>query len=169
MNDNAGQSCTKHGVSVQLLRSFTKGTRRAGGLRPDQRQGALDRPVFTGYRVMRIRAAPHGIATAIARAPESGRTRRKVIHISWISKLRKVIRESILTASKQQKMEKVINWRSKTIYVDTDTGEQLSDNNAKHNYIIIKKHKHVKITKSTGHIEWTIECRRSAQTKFNFG
>ena len=79
------------------------------------------------------------------------------------------VNKSYQGESIEQKMEKVINWRSKTIYVDTDTGEQLSDNNAKHNYIIIKKHKHVKITKSTGHIEWTIECRRSAQTKFNFG
>lgn len=62
----------------------------------------------------------------------------------------------------------VINWRTKTEYVDTETGEIITEQEAKTNYIIIKKSKHATIKKTTGYVKWTYHCKRSNQIEINF-
>lgn len=56
-----------------------------------------------------------------------------------------------------------INWSSITKYVDLDTGEQITEKDAKRAYVIVKTKKHSHVTRSTGITEYTHECRRSRQ------
>lgn len=55
-----------------------------------------------------------------------------------------------------------ITWTSKTVYVDMDTGEQITKHNALNNYIIIKTDKHAKLNanKTAGRIEYTRRCKK---------
>lgn len=55
-----------------------------------------------------------------------------------------------------------IRWSSNTIYVDIDTGERITQIDAKQNYITLKSSKHATInnTKTKGHVEYTKQCRR---------
>lgn len=62
------------------------------------------------------------------------------------------------------KAEKV-NWKTKSEYVDIDTGEQLTKEEVIKQYIIIKKRKHSEKYKSTGVTTITNECRRTNQGK----
>lgn len=62
-------------------------------------------------------------------------------------------------------------WKSKTIYVDIDTGEQITKHNAKTYYKKIKTDKHGKYTnfnKTAGLIEYTIQCRHKKQGELPF-
>jgi len=61
-------------------------------------------------------------------------------------------------------------WTTTTIYVDLETGEQinkktkeLTKQEIKNKYTIIKTKKYVTTTVSTGHITYTIECRRKPE------
>lgn len=62
-------------------------------------------------------------------------------------------------------------WKSKTINVDIDTGEQISKYNAKQNYKKIKTDKHAKYTnknRTSGLIEYTINWRHKRQGELPF-
>lgn len=73
-----------------------------------------------------------------------------------------------LRAHKNSHMEKQIHpirWKSKTIYVDMATGEQITKRNAEKNYSIIKTLKNVTLNylKTAGNIEYTKQCRSRQQ------
>lgn len=59
-------------------------------------------------------------------------------------------------------MKKLKHWITKTINVDLDTGEQITNSERDTKYITIKKNKHVQINKTNtiGTITYTNECRR---------
>lgn len=58
-----------------------------------------------------------------------------------------------------------INWKSKSEYVDEETGEKLDKEDAIRNYTIITKKKHTHVYKTTGTITYTNGCRRKKQLK----
>lgn len=59
-----------------------------------------------------------------------------------------------------------ITWSSNTKYVDIDTGEEITKHQSKE-YLKLKKDKYVKLNKNktSGHIEYTIKCRKHPQGK----
>lgn len=58
-----------------------------------------------------------------------------------------------------------INWKANSKYVDINTGEELTEEVAKQNYIIKKTIKHAKISNNHGVIEYTHECVKSPQLR----
>lgn len=54
-----------------------------------------------------------------------------------------------------------ITWVTKNINIDVETGEIISNDEMKENYIIIKKKKKIYVYKKTGTITFTNECRRN--------
>lgn len=64
---------------------------------------------------------------------------------------------------------KVSKWITRSLYVDTDTGEQLTEAQVMRDYKKIKCKKHVKIKETpegtTGHIEYIWTCQNTNQLK----
>lgn len=58
-----------------------------------------------------------------------------------------------------------VKWTSYIKYVDLQTGEEITKQNAQTNYIKIKTKKHATLnaTQTHGTVEYTIECRRKPQ------
>ena len=69
-------------------------------------------------------------------------------------------------------MNKKINWKSVSLFVDIDTGEILKITNERQlkytNYIVIKKTKKTEINESNGIIRITNECRHTGQREIDF-
>ena len=63
--------------------------------------------------------------------------------------------------------ERGTRWVSKKIYVDIDTGEELTKFNAEQNYILIGTDKHVKLNrnKTFGYITWIKKYCKNPQLK----
>lgn len=61
-----------------------------------------------------------------------------------------------------------INWHSQIIYVDLETGEVISKEDAIREYIIKRTKKETHVYKTTGTIKYTNECWRSPQLKIQF-
>ena len=65
-----------------------------------------------------------------------------------------------------------INWTTKSVFVDVDTGEVLPYTNERQlkytNYIIINKIKKTEINESNGIVTITNECRHTGQREINF-
>lgn len=55
-----------------------------------------------------------------------------------------------------------MEWKTRKRYIDMQTGELISKQDALDKYIIIKKNKHAQANNTTGKgvIEYTIECRK---------
>ena len=68
---------------------------------------------------------------------------------------------------KKNYTERGMRWKSKTIYVDEETGEQLTKHNATNNYIYMSIDKHVSFNdnKTCGFIEYTKKFRKNPQIK----
>lgn len=58
-----------------------------------------------------------------------------------------------------------IKWRTKSQYVDIQTGEIITESEYKRNYIKIKTTKNTHINEKYGIREFTHECERNRQTK----
>lgn len=58
-----------------------------------------------------------------------------------------------------------IQWRTKIEFVDLETGEKITEEQARKEYVIIKSKKQSHVYKSTGTITFTKQCRRSTQSK----
>lgn len=62
-----------------------------------------------------------------------------------------------------------VQWYTESIYVDSDTGEQITKKQAKENYQIVNKTKKTKINetpeKTIGIITYIYECKKSRQIK----
>ena len=58
-------------------------------------------------------------------------------------------------------------WKSKSRYVDIDTGEELTKRNAETNYIYIASDKHTELNRNEtfGFITWTKKFCKNPQTK----
>ena len=58
-----------------------------------------------------------------------------------------------------------IRWKTITTYVDLHTGEILTEENARDNYIVKHTKKETNVYKSTGTVKITKECEKSNQLK----
>ena len=65
-----------------------------------------------------------------------------------------------------------INWITKSVFVDVDTGEVLPYTNERQlkytEYIIINKTKKTELNESNGIIRMKNECRHTGQSEINF-
>lgn len=74
------------------------------------------------------------------------------------------LKEGQMLQNKNEGKEE-IRWSTKTTYIDIDSGEILTIEQVKNNYTKIKTKKNATVRKTTGLIEFTVECRESKQLK----
>lgn len=61
-----------------------------------------------------------------------------------------------------------VNWRAVSRYVDIDTGEEITKEQSKTEYMIVNRKIKRYVLKMVGKIEITNECKINPQRRFNF-